>query len=158
MGGDLTGSMECAKIPGSAEELCVGDMIRITPSYSGYNYSYPFGHSYDVDIVWEGVSPEVDNEGQPFLLGIVLAIYEGYPPVGTPGLTDADVYEYSSESYWDWYYASSYDYYDGSEGSRYLSEKYRSRFKWVKLWCVRGDKGTRLIEVDLTKIKVRPGE
>lgn len=153
----LSGSIECAKIPGSEDELCVGDMIRITPSYSGINYSYPFGHSYDVDIIWEGMAPEVESEDQPFLLGIVLAIFEAYPPVGTQGLNDTDVYEYSSESYWDWYYASSYDNYeiDPDNAERYLSDKYRARFKWVKLWCVRGDKGIRLIEVDLNKIKVR---
>ena len=155
MGGNLSGSIECAKIPGSEEELCVGDMIRITPSYSGINYSYPFGHSYDVDIIWEGISPEVEHESQPFLLGIVLAIFDGYPPVGTPGLTDHDVYEYSSESYWDWYYEASYDYYDPEGVGSYVSDKYRTRFKWIKLWCVRGDKGIRLIEVDLNKIKVR---
>lgn len=152
---ETTNTVECVKIPGSEEELCVGDMIRITPSYSGINYSYPFGHSYDVDIVWEGVAPEVEHEGQPWLLGIVLAIYEGYPPVGTPGLSDADVYEYSSESYWDWYYQASYELDDGSMMEKYISDRYRSRFKWVKLWCVRGDKGIRLIEVDLNKIKTR---
>lgn len=155
MGDKLSSSMECASIPGSDDELCIGDMIRITPSYSGINYSYPFGHSYDVDIIWEGMPPDVEHEGQPFLLGIVLDIFDGYPPVGTPGLTDADVYEYSSESYWDWYYASSYDYYDPDAVDRYISDKYRARFKWVKLWCIRGDKGIRLIEVDLNKIKVR---
>ena len=71
-------------------------------------------------------------------------IYDGYPAISTDNLTDDDVYGF------DYHFNHHYDF-------EYLTPKYRARFKWVKIWCVRGDKGIRLVEVDLHNLKVLSG-
>ena len=100
-----------------------------------------YAYSYHVDIIWGG---NLEDPPPGSIMGIILNIYDGYPAISTDNLTDEDVYAH------DFHYTHHYDF-------EYLTPKYKSRFKWIKLWCVRGDKGIRLVEVDLHNLKVLSG-
>ena len=139
--GNNDNSVDCVELVDEDAELCVGDMVRISPVHSyGDPYS-DYAYSYHVDIVWGG---NLEDPPPGSVMGIILNIYDGYPAISTDNLTDDDVYAR------DYHYSHHYDF-------EYLTPKYKARFKWIKLWCVRGDKGIRLVEVDLHNLKVLSG-
>jgi hypothetical protein len=134
--------IDCVDIPNLESELCVGDMVRLTPAHeAGYDVFADYAYTWHVDILWDSRVPSELLDTENSIMGIVLNIYESYPAVAISGLSEADVYGP------DFYYENNYN-------IEYRSESYRNRFKWIRLWCVRGDKGIRLIEVDLNKVQI----
>jgi hypothetical protein len=124
-------------------------MIRLTPSGLSYGLGFSdYVYSYHIDILWDADFNSGNLNDQSIVIGIVLNIYDGYPVPLMDELSAGDVYGSHDHGH-DYYYSNDHSelgYIDAAD-----------RFKWVRLYCVRGDKGIRLVEIDLHKVRVVSG-